>query len=148
MTAPLSEQDQLLWHAWKIAADQVRQRVAEEIKTGTGLSDPDFGILTRLVELGGGELRQSDLATSMQWHRSRLSHQLTRMEQRGLLGRRSVDAGVHVQITDEGRDVVRAARPIHAAAVRRHLVDRTDGIDRATLMQVLERLAQDSSPSR
>jgi DNA-binding MarR family transcriptional regulator len=84
----------------------------------------------------------------MQWHRSRLSHQLTRMEQRGLLGRRSADAGVHVQITDEGRDAVRAARPIHAAAVRRHLVDRTDGIDRATLMQVLERLAQDSSPSR
>lgn len=141
MTAPLTQQEQDLWHAWKIAAERVRQRVAEDIKAGSGLSDQDFGILTRLVELGGGELRQNDLGTLLQWDRTRLSHQLTRMETRGLVSRSTVDGGVLVRVTDEGERLVRVARPIHAAAVRKYLVQRAEGIDQATLLQVFARLA-------
>ncbi|MCJ1712558.1 MarR family winged helix-turn-helix transcriptional regulator [Curtobacterium sp. VKM Ac-2922] len=141
MTAPLDAREQRLWHAWKAASEHVRQRVADEIKAGTGLSDPDFGILTRLVELGDGELRQNDLGASMHWHRSRLSHQLTRMEERGLLSRHGVDGGVLVRITAEGSELVGAARPIHAAAVREHLLAHTDGIEPAVLLHVLEQLA-------
>lgn len=145
MTAPLTEQEQRLWHAWKIAADKVRQRVAEDIKAGSGLSDQDFGIVTRLVEVGGGELRQNDLGASLQWDRTRLSHQLTRMENRGLVSRSTVDGGVLVSITDEGARLVRVARPIHAAAVRTHLLQRTEGVDPAVLVQVLEKLALNST---
>ncbi|MET0199910.1 MAG: MarR family winged helix-turn-helix transcriptional regulator [Rhodococcus fascians] len=150
MTALLTEQEQRLWHAWKIAADTVRRQVAEDIRAGSGLSDQDFGIVTRLVELGGGELRQNDLGASLQWDRTRLSHQLTRMVNRGLVSRSRVDGGVLVRITDEGARLVRVARPIHAAAVRTHLLQRTEGIDHAALVQVLEKLALDNplSPSR
>lgn len=143
MTAPLTQQEQGLWHAWKIAADKVRQRVAEDIKAGSGLSDQDFGILTRLVEMGGGKLRQNDLGALLQWDRTRLSHQITRMETRGLVSRSTVDGGVLVRVTDEGAGLVRVARPIHAAAVRKHLLQRTEGIDQATLLRVLEHLATD-----
>ncbi|MCS6556012.1 MarR family winged helix-turn-helix transcriptional regulator [Curtobacterium flaccumfaciens] len=143
MTAPLTEQEQRLWHAWKIAADHVRQRVAEDIKADSGLSDQDFGIVTRLVELGGGELRQNDLGASLQWDRTRLSHQITRMETRGLVSRSTVDGGVLVRVTDKGAGLVCVARPIHAAAVRKHLLQRTEGIDQATLLRVLEHLATD-----
>lgn len=150
MTVPLTEQEQRLWHAWKIAADNVRQRVAEDIKAGSGLSDQDFGILTRLVEMGGGKLRQNDLGASLQWDRTRLSHQITRMETRGLVSRCTVDGGVLVRVTDEGADLVRVARPIHAAAVRKHLMQRTEGIDQVALLRVLEQLALGvpSDPSR
>jgi len=65
MTAPLTEQEQDLWHAWKVAADMVRQRVAEDIKAGSGLSDQDFGILTRLVEMGG--IAVASLTSSRAW---------------------------------------------------------------------------------
>jgi len=143
MTAPLTEQEQRLWHAWKIAADTVRQRVAEDIKTGAGLSDQEFGILTRLVELGDGKLRQNELAALLQWDRTRLSHQLTRMETRGLVSRSTVDGGVLVQVTDEAANLVRVARPIHATAVRKHLLQRAEGIEQATLLHALEQLALD-----
>ncbi|WP_182048037.1 MarR family winged helix-turn-helix transcriptional regulator [Curtobacterium sp. ME26] len=146
MTAPLSEQEQRLWHAWKLAADTVRQRVAEDIKAGSGLSDQDFSIVTRLVDLGSGALRQNELSASLRWDRTRLSHQLTRMEHRGLVSRSAVDGGVLVRITDEGERLVRAARPIHAEAVRKHLLHRTEGIDQTALVQVLEQLALDSPP--
>lgn len=148
MTEPLDAEEQRLWHAWKRATEHVRQRVGDDIKDATGLSDPDFGILTRLVELGSGELRQNDLAASMGWHRSRLSHQLTRMEERGLLHRQSVDGGVLVQITDEGAALVRVARPVHAAAIRRHLIDHLEGRERVSLVRLLEQLAGGQAPSR
>jgi len=99
----------------------VRARIAEDISAATGLSDPDYGILTRLEDLGGGTLRQNELAASMGWHRSRLSHQLTRMEQRGLVTRAAAGDGVAVSVTAAGRDAAAKARPVHAAAVRRHL---------------------------
>lgn len=146
MTTQLTEHEQRLWHAWKIAADNVRQRVAEEIKAGAGLSDQDFSIVTRLVELGDGALRQNELSAALQWDRTRLSHQLTRMEHRGLVSRSAVDGGVLVRITDEGARLVRVARPIHAEAVRKHLLHPTEGIDQSALLRVLEQLASQGPP--
>lgn len=119
----LTDAEQALWHAWKHATETVRARIVADIGTTTGLSDPDFGILTRVAEDGAGTLRQNELAASMGWHRSRLSHQLTRMEQRGLLTRAPADGGVEVTITTAGLTAVAQARPLHAAAVRQHLTN-------------------------
>jgi len=130
-----------LWHAWKKAAEMVRMRVAEQLDAATGLSDPDFGILTRLEDLGGGELRQNELASSMGWHRSRLSHQLTRMEQRGLVARSDVPGGVLVGITPRGRERAAAARPVHARAVRRSLTSLIPPDDAPAVLSALEALA-------
>ena len=130
-----------LWHAWKLAAESVRTLVAADIMAETGLSDPDFGVLTRVVELGGGRMRQNQLAESMGYHRSRLSHHLSRMEQRGLVTREPADGGVDVIATASGAVAAAAARPVHAAAVRRHLLDPLAGCDRAAFRAVLDRLA-------
>ena len=118
----LTPDEAALWHDWKRACETVRARIGEEITAATGLSDPDYGVLTR-VDDAGGALRQNVLAASMGWHRSRLSHHLSRMEGRGLVTRRAVGAGVEVLATDAGRAEVGRARPVHAAAVRRHLVE-------------------------
>ena len=119
----LAEDESALWQAWKQAAETVRARVAADVTAATGLSDPDFGVLTRVVELGGGRLRQNRLAELMGYHRSRLSHHLTRMEERGLVARETVPGGVEVVATESGRSAVAEARPVHARAVRRHLVE-------------------------
>ncbi|MFC4244518.1 MarR family winged helix-turn-helix transcriptional regulator [Gryllotalpicola reticulitermitis] len=131
-----------LWHAWKKASDTVRARIGEQITAATGLSDPDFAILTRLEDLGSGTLRQSELAESMGWHRSRLSHQLTRMETRGLVTREGGGPLVHVSITDAGHDVIAAARPVHADAVRRVLAGHIPRAERERFVEVLEALAR------
>ncbi len=140
MTTPLDDDELALWHAFKRAGEAVRAAVAEEITRATGLSDPDFGILTRLDD-AGGRLRQHELAASMGWHRSRLSHQLTRMADRGLVTRTEVDGGVEVGVTDAGREQAAAARPVHAAAVRAHFLDRLPDDGRAQLAALLADLA-------
>lgn len=140
MTGPLDAEEMSLWHAWKLAADTVRAKIAADITAAAGLSEADFGVLTRVAELGGGRMRQNALAGSMGWHRSRLSHQLTRMEQRGLLTRHGIDGRVEVQLTHAGHDRAQAARPVHAAAVRRHLTGHLDAEQRQQLQHILDTL--------
>jgi DNA-binding MarR family transcriptional regulator len=128
-----------LWHAWKRATETVRSRVAADITAATGLSDPDFGVLTRVVD--AGRMRQSALAESMGFHRSRLSHHLSRMRERGLITTEPAGNGVDVLATERGRALVQQARPVHAAAVRRYLLDPLNGLDTGNFLRALQRLA-------
>ena len=135
----LSPDEMHLWRAWKMMGETVRARIVQEITTATGLSDPDYGVLSRLDELGGGQLRQQALAESMHWSKSRLSHHLTRMQERGLVVRQPAknEAGISISITAIGREILERARPVHARAVRRHLLDRLTPDE----VQMLEALA-------
>lgn len=70
-------------------------------------------------------MRQQALARVMTWDKSRLSHQLTRMQQRRLVERRYANGKtVLVVLTKLGRERLEAARPIHAESVRRNLLSR------------------------
>lgn len=138
----LTSEEMALWHAWKRASDVLTDAIMEDVTGGSGLSGPDFAVATRLLELGGGTLRQNELAASIEWHRSRLSHQLTRMEQRGLVTRSALVNGVTISITDAGAAAVAVARPLHADAVRRHLIAKTPPEFRAQFQDVLDALAE------
>ena len=133
--------DTELWHAWKQAAEAVRLRVGADITAATGLSDADFGIVTRIADAPSGSLRQNRLALSMGWHRSRLSRQLTRMQARGLVERSPVDDGMAVTLTEQGVRAAAAARPVHARAIHEHLTGRLSDTERAQLLALLAKLA-------
>jgi DNA-binding MarR family transcriptional regulator len=137
---PLTESEAELWHAWQAASDALSQ-VSAEVAAATGISEPDLTVLTRLQDIGGGRLRQSELAASTGWHRSRLSHHLKRMQERGLVDRDEVPGGVDVRLTTMGRAALHRARPAHADAVRRHLVQPLPARDRERLLTILRRLS-------
>lgn len=131
----LSAEESRLWHAWRVAGENVLARVARDIADGTTLSGSDYAVLSRLQDLGRGELRQQDLAASLRWDKSRLSHQLSRMQRRKLVRRRpGPGRGVAVVLLAEGARQLAAARPIHTGAVRRHLVARLDPGQRQALL--------------
>ena len=136
-TERLSPEELAVWHAWKVSAEQIRQRIAHDITAATGLSDPDYAVLSRLADSGGGQLRQQDLADSMGWDKSRLSHHLTRMQQRGLAERQPAGAAVTVRITPAGRAVLAEAVPVHAAAVRRYLLNRLTPAQHQAILRLL-----------
>lgn len=114
-----------IWHAFKRVGEAVLAAVERDIRAASGLTGPEFGVLTRLVDLGDGCLRQQELATSMRWDKSRLSHQLTRMQKRDLVSRSTVHPStVMVEITDAGRAALAPARPAHARSIRENLLGR------------------------
>lgn len=137
----LSEKEMQLWHAWKGSFQGIFGRVIKELSEHTGLSEGDFGVLDRLILMGNGSLRQQELADSMDWDKSRLSHHLTRMEKRGLVTRKPLDTdrGVQVTITPAGNSSLHNARPVAAQAIRRHLLDHLSELDIESITKLAER---------
>ncbi len=101
-------------------------RVARELLRETGLSGTDYEVLVNLSEAPGGRLRAFELGRATGWEKSRLSHHITRMEDRDLVGRQSCPTdsrGAFVVLTRAGRQAIEAAAPRHVEHVRRWFID-------------------------
>lgn len=91
------------------------------------LSLNDYEILVNLSESPERRMRMSDLADATIQSRSRLSHQISRMEAKGLVTRedcRDDRRGTFAVLTDEGWATIQRVAPDHVASVREHFVDR------------------------
>ena len=118
----LTPQELRIWGAFQDMGEEVRGRVGRDISEATGLSGPEFGVLSRLVGFGNGEMRQQELAKVMKWEKSRLSHQLTRMEDRRLIKRETADGAVVIALTKLGHQKLTEALPVRAESVKRHFL--------------------------
>jgi DNA-binding MarR family transcriptional regulator len=93
-----------------------------ELLREAGLSLPDYEVMEALIAAPKDRLRAYELGVELGWEKSRLSHHLKRMETRGMVERITCESdgrGMWVTPTEEGRSAFDAARPVHAAAVRR-----------------------------
>jgi DNA-binding MarR family transcriptional regulator len=143
MTDLLTADELRRWELWKRATDEVWARVGRAITASTGLSTADFAVLTRTVEAAAPP-RQQDLADQLGWSRSRLSRQLSRMQERGLISRTATPTSSMVEATDHGRAVASSARLAHAAAVRAVLLARLP--EHGPFWRSVERLAGSEGP--
>ena len=67
-----------------------------------------------------------ELGEALDWEKSRVSHQVRRMQARGLVDREECEddgRGAFVVLTDAGRAAIEDAAPGHADVVRRVLFD-------------------------
>jgi DNA-binding MarR family transcriptional regulator len=144
MTTPwLTDEEQQLWRAWLALGSALPAALHRELQEDAGLSLPDFDVLAQLSESPEGRLRVSELARSLAWERSRLSHHVGRMERRGLLTREECaddGRGAFVVLTSRGRAAVEEAAPHHVRTVRRLVFDPLTGGDVAELTRLLTRL--------
>jgi DNA-binding MarR family transcriptional regulator len=139
----LSAHELRVWHAFIFMNEDVLGRIGRDIAQATELSGSEFGVLSRLAAVSKGEMRQQALATLMSWDKSRLSHQLTRMQERELIERRPIDGKtVLVVLTKLGREKLDAARPVHAASVRKNLLSRLSQEQINTIVRVSNLLGE------
>jgi DNA-binding MarR family transcriptional regulator len=143
----VNEDEMRIWNMWKGSFKRIFGRVVKELSERTGLSEGDFGILDRLIQFGDGKLRQQELADSMNWDKSRLSHHLTRMEKRGLVKRGPLDTdrGVQVIITSAGKAALDEALPIVSMAIRKYFLDQLTDQDIESITKLAERTKSDPS---
>lgn len=122
----LNSQEQ---HAWRSFIDGFRGLVDvldRQLQADNHLSHAYFEILIPLSEEPGRALRMSDLAERARSSRSRLSHAVARLEERGWVRRTECPTdkrGQLAELTDAGYEVVRAAAPGHVETVRKYLID-------------------------
>lgn len=143
----LNEEEMRIWHMWKGTFQTIFGRVIKDTSESTGLSEGDYGILDRLDLFGEGSLRQQELADSMNWDKSRLSHHLTRMEKRGLVRRKPLDTdrGVQVTITPAGKSALDEARPVVSQAIRKHFFDLLTDQDIESISRLAGKIKSSSS---
>jgi DNA-binding MarR family transcriptional regulator len=86
----------------------------------------DLELLEPLLDAGDFGLRAKDLAAAAEWQDSRVSHQLRRMEQRGLVARardREDARGTVVRLTEAGIRSAELARATRRRVVRQIILD-------------------------
>ncbi|WP_219467090.1 MarR family winged helix-turn-helix transcriptional regulator [Nonomuraea rhizosphaerae] len=101
-------------------------QVSRDLLRDSGLSAPDYDVLSTLSDAEGHRFRLTGLAERMLWSKSRLSRHISRMEQRGLVTREECEGdgrGAVIVLTEGGRRAIEAAAPDHVESVRRHFVD-------------------------
>jgi DNA-binding MarR family transcriptional regulator len=139
----LTDREAAAWRGYRRMRRLLDLELSRQLQRDAGLSEADYDVLSDLSEAAGQRLRLTELAGRMLWSTSRLSHHLTRMQQRGLVAREECPTdrrGAVVVLTAGGRQAIEEAAPGHVAAVRRHLVDQLTGDEVAALESLTRRV--------
>ena len=126
MTQWLTREQQQHWRAYIAATTLLGERLSRELQAAHGISMADYEILVRLSEAPDRRLRMSQLAEHTLASRSRLSHQVDRLEKVGLVERTPCvedRRGANAVLTEKGWALLVEAAPTHVEGVREHLVD-------------------------
>jgi DNA-binding MarR family transcriptional regulator len=139
----LNADEQALWRA-HLEVGRLLSYAMERGLQPFGLAINDYTILVELSEAPDRRMRMTDLATATLQSKSRLSHQITRMETAGLVAREGCPGdrrGLYAVLTDQGWETMRRVAPEHVRNVREHFIDRLDSEQIASMYAALAPIA-------
>lgn len=134
--------------AWRLFIEtslDLKARMDRAMLAESGLSASDYAVLLALSRADGRWLRTTELADAIFWERSRVSHQVRRMADRGLVRRErsAVDQrGSEVHLTPEGLGALRDASGPHLRTVRELYVDALTDEQQAAVAAAMVRLGE------
>ncbi|MEU1282507.1 MarR family transcriptional regulator [Streptomyces sp. NPDC005805] len=146
----LTEDEQCTWRT-HLEVNKLLMHQLEKDLQPFGLTNNDYEILVNLSESTDRRMRMSDLAAATLQSKSRLSHQITRMENSGLVRREHCESdrrGLYAVLTDEGVATMQKVAPHHVASVRRHFIDLLEPEALAELRASLKPVAEHLRGSR
>jgi DNA-binding MarR family transcriptional regulator len=141
----LTADEQHAWRSFLRLNDRLRGRLSRLMSTESNVSAADFGVLVELTDAPDGRRRILDLARALEWEKSRMSHHIARMVNRGLVVRDECaedGRGAFVVITGEGRAAIEAAAPRHVDAVRELFLDHVTPAELRMLAQLSDRVVE------
>ena len=143
MSRWLTAEEQRAWRGLLRMTSQLNARMNRQLQDAYGVSLADYDVLVVLSEAPTGRLRVFEIADALAWEQSRVSHQLARMQRRGLVTRQEcrTDArGAFVVLTDVGRAAIERAAPAHVETVRQLVFDGLSRDQLAALTAVTSRV--------
>lgn len=147
----LSPDEQAAWRAWLYSTLLLQERLDRDLTRATGISHAYYEILVQLSEAPERSLRMSDLADRCLSSRSRLSHAVSRLQERGWVARRTCETdgrGQLAVLTDAGFAALVEAAPVHVESVRSHLFDQLSAEQVAALRDIGTTLVAHLDPAR
>jgi DNA-binding MarR family transcriptional regulator len=144
----MTSRELVIWRSLLDTTTELRRVLGAELLE-SNLSPADYQVLLALSEADGRRLRSSELATNIDWERSRLSHHLKRMERRHLIRREDCatdNRGAEVVLTVEGARVFRRATAPHMRAIKKHFTDALTPGQFEALAGILQALQNQHDP--
>jgi DNA-binding MarR family transcriptional regulator len=141
----LNAREDRAWRAFMHARDQLNAYLNQQLLQDSGLSGADYEILAVLSEHPTGHLPAQELGALVRWEKSRLSHQVRRMQDRGLVAREANPAdgrSAMICLLPAGRRAIQDAAPQHVRNVRRHFTGLFTPAELDTLAALNERILQ------
>ena len=121
----LNPREDRAWRAFMHAHHQIDVHLNRRLQE-SGLSGADYEVLALLSDHDGDRMPAHELRNALGWEKSRLSHQLRRMQKDGLISREPNPADARstlVCLLPAGRAAIEKAAPGHVADVRRNFID-------------------------
>lgn len=147
----LNAQEERAWRAFIDARHHVGVHINRGLQE-SGLSGADYEVLALLSAHERDRMPARDLYITLGWEKSRLSHQVRRMQKDGLISREPNpdDArSTMVCLLPAGRAAIEKAAPGHVADVRRVFIDLLTPaeLDQLTVLheRILHHLATDDA---
>ncbi|MGV0795276.1 MarR family winged helix-turn-helix transcriptional regulator [Mycolicibacterium sp. XJ1819] len=138
----LNAREARAWRAFVYSHQQIELHLIRSLQR-SGLSGADYEVLAALSGHDGDRMSARDLGEALSWEKSRLSHQLRRMQADGLISREPNpdDArSTMVRLLPAGRAAIEKAAPGHVDDVRRNFIDLFTPAELDTLATLNERI--------
>ena len=127
------------WRAFHKLRGQLLPHLAKNINKNTGLTPSEFFLLITLIDSPMATLHSYEIAEKLDWEKSRVSHQITRMEERGLVNRKVCPSDARsclVELTPSGRKYLKKALPNHFEDVKHCFADLLTAAQLDTLIEI------------
>jgi DNA-binding MarR family transcriptional regulator len=146
----LTSEEQRAWRLFLTATNTLFSAVEGQLQRESAIPHGYYEILVRLSETEDRSLRMSQLAEASTSSKSRLSHAVARLEERGWVERLDCPTdrrGQVARLTDAGYAALEAAAPGHVEQVRRSVFDRLTSDQVAQLADISAAIAAGPQPA-
>ncbi|MFZ0665417.1 MAG: MarR family winged helix-turn-helix transcriptional regulator [Acidimicrobiales bacterium] len=139
----LHDHEQRAWRGFLRTYERLTATLGRDLLVESGLSMQDYAVLVALSESPEGKMRAFELGRELVWEKSRVSHHIGRMIDRGLVERSTCPTdkrGAFISISAKGFTAIAGAAPGHVAAVRRYFIDQLSEPDLDALIRIADKV--------
>ncbi|TQM06286.1 MarR family winged helix-turn-helix transcriptional regulator [Pseudonocardia kunmingensis] len=128
------------WRTLAALHGRLEEALEKALQAGFDLSVVEYTVLDTLARQDGWHMRMQQVARAAALSHSATTRLVNRLENRGLLSRYLCDddrRGIYSQITEQGRELLERARPVHDATLKATLDAACDTPELAPLVEAL-----------
>lgn len=139
------------WWSLSLLHGTIETRIERALQAEHDLSVREFSlldVLSRQHPGEGGHLQMNQVAVAVVLSQSATTRLVSRLEDRDLLARYLCPTdrrGIYTDVTEQGLELLEAARPTHDLALRSALDDAAQDDDLAPLVRAVEKLSSSKS---
>lgn len=140
----LSADELVTWKSFSLMHLQLMARLSKELST-EGLSMSDYLVLATLSDAPHGVRRLNEIGDELGWEKSRVSHHVNRMVERGLVAKESCPTdlrGTNLVLTKAGLKEAQRVAPQHVGDVRDLFINQLSASEMKTLREIAEKVLE------